>query len=374
MAEHLRGINLEDVRRAAAEGRMSLSELRHIEQSIGRSGPFLRLDLEQALKYAEDTKQMHQQGIEALRGIRSDPGALGPTASTVAARAGGRPVGALGPTGPSGAVATPPATAAPGPIGATGPDAPRAATAFPVLGREISSLAPASPSPTVRRPAQAPARPQAAPIRPDVRPAAAPKKVVRRRTTNAVSVALPVTIETPRSLAGAIAQQHVHRVRTRVLGFLWRAGLNAQIEDLQALEERLTVGTRPALQHAALSTRELFLGVADHCFIAREKPWVDARGNPRPVEQANVGNRLIAYVEGWLGTGAGSKDQEADFRAFIAIIDTLNRWNGRGPHRIRDLEEGGRFLIRALETLDLVGLAHQTATNHRLVRVSAEPS
>jgi hypothetical protein len=342
MAEKLRGMSVDQVRRAVAEGRMTQKELRQLQQFASEGRPFLRLDLEQALKYAEESKQVHQQGLDALRSVRVS-GAPRPTGPTVTVARSDRKEPGL----------HRPATSVAAPSEARSLDA--------GLGQAMSAPSSSSPPPAVRMTSQAPLQQNQEPVRSESKPAAPQRKLVRRRRTEETVIALPVAVEPPRSMAGAIAQQHVHRTRSRVLDFLRHAGLGAQIEDLKSLEERLSVGTRPALQHAALSTRVLFLGVADHCFPSQAQPWVDASGNKRPVEQSNVGNRLIAYVEAWLGTGSGSKDREAEFRAFVAVIDTLGRWNGRGPHRIRDLEEGGRFFIHALETLDRVGKAHRTA-------------
>jgi hypothetical protein len=44
---------------------------------------------------------------------------------------------------------------------------------------------------------------------------------------------------------------------------------------------------------------------------------------------------LIAYVEAVLGLPVEDEEKK-EFRRFSTTVDTLNRWNERGPHAIRD--------------------------------------
>jgi hypothetical protein len=164
----------------------------------------------------------------------------------------------------------------------------------------------------------------------------------------------------PVPTADRIAQRRMHGARVRVLTFLARAGLHEDREHLLAIEERLHHPGAPARHHAALSTRLLLKGVADHCFRPRAEPWISRSGRRFEVAEKNVGHRLIAFVEGSFGAAAVGDDIE--LRLFVAQVDALARFGGRGPHRIYRPDEGERHLLRLLEVLDRVAWVHRTAT------------
>jgi hypothetical protein len=310
LAEQARGIDLGEVRRAAEQGRVSRRELEQIEQLLKSARPFLRLDIRQVLRQAEQARAVERAAL-AARQVYS----VKPTAGAAPAVAG-RP--------------TPLATASALPV---------TETARPAAARAPEP----APAPKTANEAQAPV------------------------ASTALSTPTSTASVSPAEL---IARRHIGRTRVRVMLFLRLAGLSTEIEHLEEIEKRLLVGSLPALHHAALSTRLLFLGVADHCFPARTVEWRSSPDRPVLVERKHVGNRLIAYVEAVLGLPAEEEGQK-EFRRFIATMDTLSRWNGRGPHAIRDLEEGDRFFVRTLEALELVGRAYKVARARDLMQLVA---
>jgi hypothetical protein len=180
--------------------------------------------------------------------------------------------------------------------------------------------------------------------------ASAPVRTPRRRSPGKGSEA-PAVRSLPHQMGEVIARQHARTARETAVTFLEISGLKEELEHFLALEERLTVGTRPAQYHAALSTRHLLKGVADSCFVAREQPVLDRFGKPHPVLIENVGNRIAAFVD----ERAGLSNEE--HRLFIATLDTVTRWAGRGPHRIYP-REARNFFIRLLDVLEVVATAY----------------
>jgi hypothetical protein len=130
--------------------------------------------------------------------------------------------------------------------------------------------------------------------------------------------------------------------------------MKLELQHLLELEERLTKRTMPAMFHAALSTRLLLQGVADHCFPAQPDKLEDRFGRLHEVEEGNVGNRLAAYVD----RRFGKLISDEEHRLFIATLDTVVRWGARGPHRIYDDAEAERFFLRLIDVLDTVGRAY----------------
>jgi hypothetical protein len=178
---------------------------------------------------------------------------------------------------------------------------------------------------------------------------------VRRRAPHPARP-VPRPAGAPPPTAAQVAARRAHAARTRAFAFLRHAGLIEEAEHLLAIEERVHAGGRPARYHAALSTRLLLEGVADRCFPARAGSWTNRSGETFAVGRANVGNRLIAFVEDALGPGLWNADKE--HLLFIARVDTVVRFGGRGPHRIRTADEGERHLLSLLEVLDLLARAY----------------
>ncbi|HSS32051.1 MAG TPA: hypothetical protein VLL27_02075, partial [Solirubrobacterales bacterium] len=132
----------------------------------------------------------------------------------------------------------------------------------------------------------------------------------------------------PPEVAEEIARSRARSARELVVQFLASNRLELEFEHLLAIEECLTRNTRPAQFHAALSTRLLLKGVADHCFPPREDKLADRFGRAHELGSKNVCNRLAAFVD--QRSRLGITDEE--HRLFVATLDTVTRWGGRGPH------------------------------------------
>jgi hypothetical protein len=310
LAEQARGIDLGEVRRAAEQGQIGRRELEQVEQLLKSARPFLRLDLRQVFRQAEQARTAQRAALAARRVYSVKPTAGAPTT-----------------TGSPGAVSTASAS---------------------------STARAARPAP----PAQLPDH------------ASAPKAVDPMQSQVKRTVVSSSGATVSPSPAEVIASRQASLTRARVMQFLGLAGLWREIEHLEEIEKRLLVASVPALHHAALSTRLLFLGVADRCFPARTVKWSSASGRLVLVEHEHVGNRLIAYVEAVFGLPVEDEEKK-EFRRFIGTVGTLNRWNGRGPHAIRDPEEGDRFYLRALEALEMVGRAYKVARTRDMMRLVA---
>lgn len=170
-------------------------------------------------------------------------------------------------------------------------------------------------------------------LKPTSQPSPAlPRRPPARRPVPGV----PAARVLPEHVGVRIAATRIVSIRERVVTFLMVADLRDEAAHLSAIEERLSVGSTPALHHAALSTRLLLQGVADYCFPARNEGPQD------------TGNRLIAFVESSLGAEHTSEEH----RLFIALLDTVKRFSGRGPHRIYNPEEVNLYFLRVLEVMD----------------------
>jgi hypothetical protein len=174
-----------------------------------------------------------------------------------------------------------------------------------------------------------------------------PARNLRSKPARPKSVNPPIVGE-------VIAARKAKTTRQFATSFLHLAGMKRELEHLLELEERLTKRTVPAMFHAALSTRLLLQGVADHCFPARQERLADRYGRMHEVGQGNVGNRLAAYVDRRFGKSISDEEH----RLFIATLDTVVRWGARGPHHIYDDAEADQFFLRLLDVLDIVGKAY----------------
>jgi hypothetical protein len=81
---------------------------------------------------------------------------------------------------------------------------------------------------------------------------------------------------------------------------------------------------------------------------------VDRFDKSHPVGAVNVGNRIAAFVD----LRAGHSDEEHE--SFSAVLATLTRWTGRGPHRTYP-NEAQRFYFRLLDVLNVVAAAYSTS-------------
>ncbi|HEU5252804.1 MAG TPA: hypothetical protein VFU16_05715 [Solirubrobacterales bacterium] len=156
-----------------------------------------------------------------------------------------------------------------------------------------------------------------------------------------------------------IALRLTRSSRGTAVSFLQSTGLSLELEHLLALEERLSVGSTPALFHAALSTRFVLGGIADLCFSPRDEPFIDRFGGKHQVAEANVKNRIAAFVD----TRLRHELSNEEHRLFVATLDTVSRWCGRGPHRIYSPVEAQRFFIRLLDVLSVVSRAFYAPRN-----------
>jgi len=208
----------------------------------------------------------------------------------------------------------------------------------------------------VFRRAQATAKPKAqAKVLRKQRPVLGGRSPRVRTKLPAVRPVAPSQVRTPPHRMGeVIAVRRTRSSRQTVVSFLRAAGLIKELEHLVAVEERLSAGSTPAQSHAALSTRLLLAGVADRCFTPRDEPFEDRFGAKHDVKKENVGNRIAAFVDVRLRKGVSDEEH----RLFIATLDTVNRWSGRGPHRIYDPLEGQIFFLRLLEVLARVSRAY----------------
>lgn len=163
----------------------------------------------------------------------------------------------------------------------------------------------------------------------------------------------PVSRVLPQEMGEAVAQQRTRFAREEAIRFLQATELHRELEHLGAIEERLTAGSWPAQHHAALSTRLLLRGVADRCLLPSDQPVMDRFSRPHPIEEKNVGNRIAAFVDNRLRSGLSDEEH----RLFVATLDTVARWSGRGPHRIYARGEAEVFLLRLFETLAMVSRA-----------------
>lgn len=157
-----------------------------------------------------------------------------------------------------------------------------------------------------------------------------------------------------------VAVRTVRLNREIAIALLRATGLDLERQHLIALEARLTAGTAPDQYHAALSARLVLKGLADHCFPAREQDWIDRSGRPHQVGDEQVKNRLNAFVDKHLRSVLTVDEH----RFFIAQLDTVQEWSGRGPHLIRSQSEGEQLFLRLLEVLKMVARASRAARRH----------
>ena len=193
---------------------------------------------------------------------------------------------------------------------------------------------------------------------------ARPRRSAARRPVPGV----PAARVLPEYVGIRIAATRIASIRERVVTFLMLADLRDEAAHLNAIEERLSVGSAPALHHAALSTRLLLQGVADYCFPARSEHWHSQAGGQHKVGSQDTGNRLVAFVESSLGPEHSSEEH----RLFIALLDTVKRFSGRGPHRIYNPEEANLYFLRVLEVMDHIARGYLAQSFHSGTRRPAE--
>lgn len=177
---------------------------------------------------------------------------------------------------------------------------------------------------------------------------------VRGRARVRGLVAQPRPRLLPHEVGEVLATQLTRSNRDAAIALLLLAGLDQEREHLNAVEERLSAGTRSAQHHAALSARLVLKGLADHCFPARGQRRPDRFGNQHEVGDIQVGNRLAAFVDDRLRSHLSAEEH----RLFVANLTTVTRWSARGPHRIYSPTESGRLFLRLLEVLNVIARAY----------------
>jgi hypothetical protein len=145
--------------------------------------------------------------------------------------------------------------------------------------------------------------------------------------------------------------------RWMVIALLDTADLDIELEHLEALEERLRSGNTPARNHAAVSARQLLLGVANHVFPPRPETRRCRLGCPRCPHQlgsTQVNNRIVAFVDQQL---IGELDSH-EFKVFVAQMDYVHRWGARGTHENLSRTDAVKAFVRLLEVLAMVARAY----------------
>lgn len=148
------------------------------------------------------------------------------------------------------------------------------------------------------------------------------------------------------------------RDRQLVVSLLDTAQLEEERQHLEALEERLRAGHLPARNHAAVSARQLLLGVANYCLPPQPDPRpcrFDCQYCPHELGAADVKNRIIAFVDERL---RGQLDVH-EFKIFVAHADYVFRWGSQGTHQKCGAPEAVKALVRLLEVLAVVARAAQ---------------
>jgi hypothetical protein len=155
------------------------------------------------------------------------------------------------------------------------------------------------------------------------------------------------------------------RDRQLVVSLLDTDELDEERQHLEALEERLRAGHLPARNHAAVSARQLLLGVANYCLPARREARPCRFGCehcPHQLGADDVKNRIIAFVDERLRSGL----ETHEFKIFVAHADYVFRWGARGTHQNCSAAEVVKAFVRLLEVLAVVARAAQAQHPARL--------
>ena len=148
------------------------------------------------------------------------------------------------------------------------------------------------------------------------------------------------------------------RDRQLVVSLLDSAQLEEESQHLEALEERLRAGHLPARNHAAVSARQLLLGVANYCLPPQPDPRpcrFECQYCPHKLGAEDVKNRIIAFVDERLR----GRLETHEFKVFVAHADYVFRWSARGTHQNCSAPEAVKAFVRLLEVLAVVARATQ---------------
>jgi hypothetical protein len=208
------------------------------------------------------------------------------------------------------------------------------------------------PMPTLSRSVVTPAPERTRDIEPLPRPAVARPRPQRQ-------------LREDHEVAPVAASFFAGRDRQLVVSLLDTAELEEERQHLEALEERLRAGNLPARNHAAVSARQLLLGVANYCLPARREARPCRFGCehcPHQLGADDVKNRIIAFVDERLRSGL----EAHEFKIFVAHADYVFRWGARGTHQNCSAPEVVKAFVRLLEVLAVVARAAQVQHPARL--------
>lgn len=152
------------------------------------------------------------------------------------------------------------------------------------------------------------------------------------------------------------------RRRETVVAFFEAAELSSELEQLEAIEERLRTGSKPALVHAALSARRVLRGVADRFFPARREMYVCRFECAHKVGSEEVANRISAFVDERLRYELDTHTH----KQFQGTLEWVFRWGGRGTHEECNATEALQGFLWLLEVMTMVARAYEAQHPPRL--------
>lgn len=151
----------------------------------------------------------------------------------------------------------------------------------------------------------------------------------------------------------ALAQSLTRRHRQEVKGLLVALGLDLELEHLESIERRLLDEGRPDRLQAALSASLLLEGLANKLFPPTEALWVCRFGKTHKLGPPNVKNRLHAFADRFL-----KQCSTAEHKLFIAELDLVSRWSGKGHHVVFTPGENAEAFCTLLKVVATVARAH----------------
>lgn len=163
-------------------------------------------------------------------------------------------------------------------------------------------------------------------------------------------------------VAPVAASLLVRRRRETVVAFFEAAELTPELEQLEAIEERLRTGSKPALVHAAVSARRMLQGVADRFYPARSGMYVCRFECPHKVGSEEVANRISAFVDERLRFELDTHTH----KQFQGTLEWVYRWGGRGTHEECNASEALQGFLWLLEVMTMVARAYEAQHPARL--------
>jgi hypothetical protein len=160
----------------------------------------------------------------------------------------------------------------------------------------------------------------------------------------------------PQELGEAIARNLTRGYRQEAKGLLVALDLGLELEHLEAIERRLLDGGRPDRLHAALSASLLLEGVANRFYPPRtdRKSWTCRFKNSHELGAPDVKSRLHAFAHPFL-----EQRSTAEHKLFVAELDLVARWMGKGHHVVFTKSENEEAFIALLKVLATVAHARR---------------